>query len=111
LVAQNPNAEVISRKTYKSVQHAGVTFGPDHRIFHQMRTARAEESGPLGELRLLRSVSAVTGACLALRKSLYVELGGLDEHAFAVSLNDVDLCRRAARPAHRFHALRRAAAP
>lgn len=79
------------------VQHAGVTFGPDNAVSHQMRLAERCETGPYGELALLRSVSAVTAACLALRKTVYLELGGLNEEEFAVAYNDIDLCRRIAK--------------
>jgi GT2 family glycosyltransferase len=79
------------------VQHAGMSFGPDKAVSHQMRLAERHERGPRGELVLLRSVSAVTGACLALRKSLYFEVGGFNEEHFKVAYNDIDLCRRVAR--------------
>ena len=36
-------------------------------------------------------MTAVTGACLLIRKKVYEEVGGMDEH-LAVSYNDVDLC-------------------
>jgi O-antigen biosynthesis protein len=79
------------------VQHAGMVFGPDRLVVHQMRRANRYDSGPQGELGLLRSVSAVTGACLALRKSLYFDAGGLDEKNLKVACNDIDLCRRVAK--------------
>ena len=40
-----------------------------------------------------RTVSAVLGACLAIRREVYREVGGMDE-AFAVSHNEIDLCLR-----------------
>src|SRR5262249_26369909 len=43
---------------------------------------------------LIRNVSAVTGACLMIRRQLYFELGGLDEKALPTSFNDVVLCLR-----------------
>jgi GT2 family glycosyltransferase len=79
------------------VQHAGVSFGPNKTVLHQMRFAQRHETGPTGELALLRCTSAVTGACLALRKNLYFEVGGLNENRLRVAYNDVDLCRRIAR--------------
>lgn len=39
-----------------------------------------------------RNVSAVTGACLFSRKSVYEEVGYMDEEKFAVAFNDVDFC-------------------
>ena len=47
--------------------------------------------GYMGRLCYAQNVTAVTGACLLVKKRLYVEAGGLDED-FAVSLNDVDFC-------------------
>jgi len=34
----------------------------------------------------------VTGACLMVKKSLYLQVGGLDEVNFKIGLNDVDFC-------------------
>jgi GT2 family glycosyltransferase len=45
-------------------------------------------------LQLIQQVSAVTAAVLAIRKCVFLEVGGFDEEAFAVSYNDVDLCLR-----------------
>lgn len=47
--------------------------------------------GYMGRLCYAQDASAVTGACLLVKKALYDELGGLDEE-FAVALNDVDFC-------------------
>jgi GT2 family glycosyltransferase len=81
------------------VQHAGVVMaaGGPH---HQFRLCDASEIGPNGELSLSRSVTAVTAACIALRKSVFDEVGGLDE-AFAVAFGDVDLCLRVAQAGYR----------
>jgi GT2 family glycosyltransferase len=45
----------------------------------------------MGRLCYAQDVSAVTGACLLVKKKLFQEVGGLEE-SFAVSLNDVDFC-------------------
>ena len=47
--------------------------------------------GYMGRLCYAQNLSAVTGACLMVKKSLYEAAGGLDT-GFAVSLNDVDFC-------------------
>ncbi len=52
-----------------------------------------ENVGYMGRLCYAQDVSAVTGACLLVKKAFYDELGGLDE-SFAVALNDVDFCLR-----------------
>ena len=54
---------------------------------------RYDNFGYFGRARLLQSFSAVTGACLIIRKSIYNEVNGLDEN-IAVAYNDVDFCLR-----------------
>jgi GT2 family glycosyltransferase len=50
------------------------------------------EKSYFNHLRLARNVSAVTAACLAVRKAVFDEVGGFDADALAVAFNDVDLC-------------------
>ncbi len=76
------------------VQHAGVVVGLAHLCEHNDRFRRPGDPGPFGSVALERDVSAVTGACLLIRTELWRELGGFDP-AFAIALNDVDLCLRA----------------
>ncbi len=78
-----------------SVQHAGVVFSQDADVIHMFRKSSSTDPGPDGELALTRSVSAVTGACICLRKSVFLEIGQLEEKNLAVSHNDIDLCLRA----------------
>jgi O-antigen biosynthesis protein len=75
------------------VQHAGIVLGPGRAVVHQLRLADRLDVGPAGELALTRTVSAVTGACLALRRSVFFEIGGLNEE-LRVAFNDIDLCLR-----------------
>ena len=75
-------------------QHAGVVVGLAHLCEHNDRFLREGDPGPFGSVVLDRDVSAVTGACLLIRTELWRRLGGLDP-AFAIALNDVDLCLRA----------------
>ena len=74
------------------IQHAGVILGMKGPAEHPFITRPPEDRGYFGRLQLAQNYSAVTGACLLIRKSLYEEVGGLDEQAFAVSYNDIDLC-------------------
>jgi len=55
---------------------------------------RKDDCGEFGRSKLLRNYSAVTAAALAVRKSIYDEVGGLDEKNLAVAFNDVDFCLR-----------------
>ncbi|MEM8688886.1 MAG: glycosyltransferase family 2 protein [Pseudomonadota bacterium] len=102
--AVQPEIGCVGAKLYHpddTVQHAGVVLGIGGVAGHgQKRTARAA-SGYFGHLRVVRTVSAVTAACLAVRKSVYEEAGGLDEENLAVAFNDVDFCLTVARRGYR----------
>ena len=74
------------------IQHAGVILGPRGVAGHDYLFAGGEDDGQQDDLLLLRQVSAVTGACLAVRRDAYFAVGGLDEQRFRVAYNDVDLC-------------------
>ncbi len=75
------------------VQHAGVALGPNGRGTHVWRYSQGEAPGYLDQLRVTRQVSAVTGACLAIRRDVYRQAGGCNE-ALPITWNDVDLCLR-----------------
>ncbi len=77
-----------------TIQHAGIVMGIAGAAAHPLRGMR--ESPLWTWARLARNVSAVTGACLAVRKAVFEMLGGFDA-AFPVNYNDVDLCLRARR--------------
>ena len=73
------------------LQHAGIVVGIADGVGHVGRYASSSELWPW--LLVTRNVSAVTGACLAIRKELFQKLGGFDA-AFPNNYNDVDLCFR-----------------
>jgi O-antigen biosynthesis protein len=77
----------------RSIQHAGVFVGPEGKARHPFRLAQAGDPGYLKQLILTRNVSAVTGACLAIRRRLFDEIGGFSE-GLRVSFSDVELCLR-----------------
>jgi GT2 family glycosyltransferase len=74
-----------------AIQHAGIAVGMMDGAGHPFRHVFAAEYW--GWLPFTRNVSAVTGACLAIRRELFEQLGGFDA-AFPVNYNDVDLCLR-----------------
>jgi GT2 family glycosyltransferase len=76
-----------------TLQHAGIIPGEGGQWSHAYRGLAQDHPGAQGELRHARSVPAVTGACLLIRRDLFTAMGGFDER-FAVTLNDVDLCCR-----------------
>jgi GT2 family glycosyltransferase len=76
------------------VQHGGVVLGVGGVANHFNQGAPRRANGYFGRNLLVSSVSAVTGACLVVRKSLYEEVGGLNETDLSVAFNDVDFCLR-----------------
>ena len=98
MYAQRPEVGAVGAKLYYgdlTIQHAGIVIGLGaHRTAgHTHYKINHDNLGYMGRLCYAQNVSAVTGACLMVRKSLYEELGGLDE-SFKVALNDVDFCLR-----------------
>ncbi len=98
MYAQRPDVGAVGAKLYysdKTIQHAGVVVGLGaHRTAgHTHYKINYDNLGYMGKLCYAQNVSAVTGACLMVKKSLYDELGGLDEN-FQIALNDVDFCLR-----------------
>ena len=49
------------------------------------------DAGYFGRANLLQNYSAVTGACIAVRRKLYEDTGGMDEN-LPISYNDIDFC-------------------
>ena len=76
------------------VQHAGVLLGVTGVAAHPHRNIPRNAHGYFSRANLIQSFSAVTAACLLVRKSTYESLGGLDEVNLKVAFNDVDFCIR-----------------
>ena len=96
MYAQREDVGAVGAKLYygdKTIQHAGVVIGLGaHRTAgHTHYKQHRENLGYMGRLCYAQDVTAVTGACLLVKKSLFEKVGGLDE-SFAISLNDVDFC-------------------
>lgn len=78
----------------RTLQHGGVLLGPGGLAVHANKGLPRGLNGYAGRAALLQGFSAVTAACLVVRKSLYEQVGGLDEEHLAVAYNDVDFCLR-----------------
>jgi len=76
-----------------TLQHGGIVVGIDDQCGHWQRFTPGDATGYAGSLRQMRSWSAVTAACLMMRRDLFERMGGFDEQ-FAVAFNDIDLCLR-----------------
>ncbi len=76
----------------ETIQHAGVVLGIGGVAGHSHKYFQKEAYGYFSRLKIVQNYSAVTGACLLVRKKLYEEVGGLDEKNLKVAFNDVDFC-------------------
>lgn len=92
-----PDVGVVGAKLIypdRTLNHTGIVVGPHGGLADTPWAKVAEREVPPVWHAVAREVSAVTGACLMTRASLYRELGGFDEEAFGVAYNDVDYCLR-----------------
>ena len=76
------------------IQHAGVVLGLGGVAGHAERLADRLAHGHFGWLQTARSLSAVTAACMAVRRDVFERLDGFDEVNLSVAFNDVDFCLR-----------------
>ena len=74
------------------IQHAGVILGIQGVAGHCFRLADHAAEGYLERLQYVQNYSAVTGACLAVQRNIYQEVGGLNDQNLAVAFNDIDFC-------------------
>ena len=74
------------------VQHGGVIIGLGGVAGHSHKLFHAEHPGYKHRLQLVQNLSAVTAACLAVRKESFTSAGGFNEEHLKVAFNDVDFC-------------------
>lgn len=77
-----------------TLQHAGVILGMEGTAGHLHRFLPRGQGGYQGRAAVTQSFSAVTGACLLVRRQTYVQAGGLNEADLPVACNDIDFCLR-----------------
>ncbi|MBF0559901.1 MAG: glycosyltransferase family 2 protein, partial [Nitrospirae bacterium] len=76
-----------------TVQHAGVIIGICGVAEHVFRGLPRNKDGYFGRTKIIQNLSAVTAACLMMRKGVFEEIGGFDA-GFSHAYNDIDLCLR-----------------
>lgn len=84
-----------------SVQHGGVIIGLGGVAGHSHKHAHRSSTGYFHRLVLTQALSAVTAACLLIRKTIYREVLGLDEKNLAVAFNDIDFCLKVMQAGYR----------
>ncbi len=77
----------------ETIQHAGVIIGLGGVAAHSHLSFPKEAEGYMHRLKVAQNLSAVTAACLLMRKSVYEEIGGMDP-GYQVAFNDADFCMR-----------------
>lgn len=95
-------AAVGARLLYPNgtVQHGGIIMGIGGLADHAHRFLSRGDPGYCWRAVLNQEVSAVTGACMLVRRYAYEQIGGMDED-FPIAYNDVDLCLRLRGAGHR----------
>lgn len=102
--AQRPEVGAVGAKLLYPdgrIQHAGVVLGPLGMAAHAHRFASpVPGSGYFNFPNIVRNYSAVTAACMMVRRDLFLEIGGFDEQNLPVAFNDIDLCLRLRESGH-----------
>lgn len=98
MVAQvsRPDIGAVGAMLYypdRTIQHAGVILGIGGIANHAFQHQPAGSPGFCARALVAQNLSAVTGACLVVRRAVFDEVGGFDER-LAVAFNDIDLCLR-----------------
>jgi len=93
--ALRPEVGAVGAKLYypdDSLQHAGVIVGLGGMAGHAFKHVPKRFAGYQWRPFATQNYSAVTAACLVMRRVVFNEVGGLDEKNLPVAFNDVDLC-------------------
>lgn len=95
--SQRVDVGCVGAKLYypdNTLQHAGVIVGLGGVAGHSHKHFAKESPGYFNRLDIVQNLSAVTAACLMVKRTVYEELCGLDEHNLKIAFNDVDFCLR-----------------
>lgn len=96
MICQQDQVAVTGAKLYypdDTIQHAGVVLGLGGIAGHIMCRASREDAGYFGRMISVQEISAVTAACMLVKKTDFQAVGGFDE-TFRVAFNDIDLCMK-----------------
>lgn len=99
-----PEIGCVGAKLYYSndtVQHGGVILGIGGVGGHSHKHFPRQHPGYFSRLVLPQSLSAVTAACLLIRKEIFDLVSGLDEENLKVAFNDVDFCLKVRKAGYR----------
>ncbi|MDS4040866.1 MAG: glycosyltransferase [Candidatus Competibacter sp.] len=95
--SQRPEVGAVGAKLYYpdgTVQHGGVIVGLGGVAGHFHKYFDREAPGYFCRLIVIQNLSAITAACLIVKKALYEKIGGFNEKDLAIDFNDIDFCLR-----------------
>ncbi|SFV71241.1 Glycosyl transferase, group 2 family protein [hydrothermal vent metagenome] len=95
--SQRENIGAVGAKLYyedDTIQHAGVSMGVLTLTGHNFRHLPRDATAYMGREGVIQNVSAVTAACLMVKKELYTFVEGMNEESLKIAFNDIDFCLR-----------------
>lgn len=96
-IAAQPGIGAVGARLWypdNTLQHAGVILGLGGIAAHSHKHLPRQKTDQFVRVSCTQNLSAVTAACLIVRKSIYEQVGGLNEQDLQVAFNDVDFCLR-----------------
>lgn len=93
---QRPDTGIVGARLYfgnNTVQHAGTVIGIGGIAGHMFTDMPRERSGYMHKAAIIQDLSAVTAACMMVRRQVFDEVQGFEEQ-LSVAFNDVDFCLR-----------------
>lgn len=103
-IAVEPDVGAVGAKLLYpdgTLQHGGVVLGVGGVAGHSHPRAAGSDPGYFARLTLTHQVSAVTGACLMTRRTVFEAVGGFDDEHLKIAFNDVDFCLKVTAAGHR----------
>ncbi len=95
--SQREDVGVVGSKLYypnDTIQHAGVAIGVLILAGHSFRHLARDTPGYMGRESVIQNISAVTAACLMVKKTIFDSMNGLNENDLKIAFNDIDFCLR-----------------
>lgn len=93
---QRPDTGIVGARLYfgnNTIQHAGTVIGIGGIAGHMFTDMPRERSGYMHKAAIIQDLSAVTAACMMVKRQVFEEVQGFEEQ-LSVAFNDVDFCLR-----------------